>query len=292
MSRIAYVNGRYVPHSQATVHVEDRGLQFADGVYEVVAIWRGQPVDLGPHLDRLETGLADLRIPMPMTRRALALVLRETVRRNGIGTGIVYLQINRGVAPRLHTWGGGLSPSVIVTARRMPSLARTVIEEGAKVISVPDIRWKRRDIKTVGLLANVLAKQQAHEAGCPEVYQVDDDGMVTEAGSSNAWMVDADGRLITRPLGHEILPGITRQRLIVLARAAGMEVVERPFSLEEAKRARESFFSSTTNYVMPVVQIDDAIIGNGRPGSVAAALRALYMDYLNGLPPDAWTAAT
>lgn len=291
MSRIAYVNGRYVPHRAATVHIEDRGLQFADGVYEVIALWQGLPVDLGPHLDRLEQGLAELQIPMPGSRRVVAHILREVVRRNGIGTGIVYLQVNRGVAPRLHTWDHGLRPSMIATARRMPSMARTVIEEGSKVISVEDIRWKRRDIKTVGLLPNVLAKQKAQAAGCPEVFQVDGDGMVTEAGASNAWMVDRDGRLVTRPLGHEILPGITRQTLLRLARDAGMEVVERPFSLEEAKAAREAFFSSTTNFVMPVVQIDDAVIGNGKPGSVSARLRALYMDYLNGLPADAWTAA-
>lgn len=291
MSRIAYVNGRYVPHRDATIHIEDRGLQFADGVYEVVAIWRGLPVDLGPHLDRLAQGLGELRIPMPGSRRVIAHILHETVLRNGVSTGIVYLQVNRGVAPRLHTWREGLRPSMVATARRMPAMAREVIEDGVKVISVEDIRWRRRDIKTVGLLANVLAKQRAKDAGCPEVFQVDGDGMVTEAGASNAWMVDRDGRLVTRPLGHEILPGITRQTLLRLARGAGMEVVERPFGLDEAKAARESFFSSTTNFVMPVVQIDDAVIGNGKPGSVTNQLRALYIDYLNGLPADAWTAA-
>lgn len=291
MSRIAYVNGRYMPHRSASVHIEDRGYQFADGVYEVIAVWDGRPVDLAGHFDRLEQGLAELSIPMPASRPVLAHILKETVRRNGVHYGIVYLQVNRGTAPRLHTWQPSIKPSVVATARRMPGIRREVMEEGVKVISVPDIRWKRRDIKTVGLLPNVLAKQKAHQAGCYEVFQVDDAGMVTEAGASNAWIVDADGRLVTRPLGHELLPGITRATLIRLAREAGIEVDERAFSLEEARRAREAFVSGTTAFVTPVVQIDDAVIGNGKPGSVATQLRALYYDHMKKIPEDAWSAA-
>lgn len=289
MSRIAYVNGRYLPHREASVHIEDRGHQFADGIYEVIAIWKGRPVDLAGHFDRLETGLAELKIPMPMTRPVLAHILRETVRRNKVTDGIVYLQINRGTAPRVHTWSQTLKPSVVATARPMLSIRNQVVEDGVKVISVEDIRWKRRDIKTVGLLPNAMAKQKAAEAGCYEVFQVDKDGMVTEAGASNAWIVDQQGRLVTRPLGHEILPGITRATLLNIARANGIEVVERAFSLEEAKAAREAFVSGTTAFVMPVVQIDDAVVGNGKPGSVATRLRALYYDHLNAIPADAWS---
>ncbi|WP_404378666.1 D-amino-acid transaminase [Caenispirillum salinarum] len=289
MSRIAYVNGRYLPHRAASVHIEDRGHQFADGIYEVIAVWKGRPVDLAGHFDRLETGLRELKIPMPANRPVLAHVLREVVRRNKVTDGIVYLQVNRGTAPRVHTWSQGIKPSVVATARPMPAIRKQVIEDGVKVISVEDIRWKRRDIKTVGLLPNAMAKQKAAEAGCYEVFQVDADGMVTEAGASNAWIVDQQGRLVTRPLGHEILPGITRATLIDLARANGIEVEERAFSLEEAKQAREAFVSGTTAFVMPVVQIDDAVLGNGKPGSVATRLRALYYDHLNAIPADAWT---
>lgn len=291
MSRIAYVNGRYVPHQSASVHIEDRGYQFADGIYEVIAVWNGRPVDLPGHFDRLETGLRELGIPMPTPRRVLAHILKETARRNHVRYGIVYLQVSRGTAPRVHTWDPAIKPSVVATARPMPGIRREVVEEGVDVISVPDIRWKRRDIKTVGLLPNVLAKQKAHQAGCFEVLQVDPDGMVTEAGASNAWIVDADGRLVTRPLGHEILPGITRDTLIRLAREAGIAVEERAFSLEEAKTAREAFVSGTTAFVMPVVKIDDAVIGNGKPGSVATRLRALYFEHLKKISADAWTAA-
>jgi D-alanine transaminase len=289
MSRIAYVNGRYVPHRDAAVHIEDRGYQFADGVYEVIAVWNGRPVDLAGHMERLETGLRELRIPVPMSRSVLAHILRETVRRNRVMYGIVYLQISRGTAPRVHTWSQTIQPSMVVTARPMPGIRKEVMEEGVRVISVEDIRWKRRDLKTVGLLPNAMAKQKAHEAGCYEVFQVDGEGMVTEAGASNAWIVDQEGRLVTRPLGNEILPGITRATLLDIARANGIEVEERAFSLEEAKKARESFVSGTTAFVTPVVQIDDAVLGNGKPGSVATRLRALYFDYLNTIPADAWS---
>jgi D-alanine transaminase len=281
MSRVAYVNGRYVPHREACVHIEDRGYQFADGVYEVVAVQAGRMVDEGWHLDRLERSLSELSMDMPMGRRALSHVLRETIRRNRVRNGIAYLQVTRGVSRRDHGFPGGhVRPALVITARRMAPTAKTSVEQGVRVVSVPDIRWGRCDIKTVGLLPNVLAKQAARSAGAYEAWQVDENGYVTEGSSTNAWIVDGDGTFITRPAENAILNGITRQRLIELARAACFKVEERPFTLDEAKQAREAFLTSTTSYVLPIVEIDDTVIGNGRPGSRSLELRQLYETFM------------
>lgn len=281
MSRIAYVNGRYLPHGVASVHIEDRGYQFADGVYEVIAVRNGALIDGEWHLQRLHRSLNELRIAMPMAPAALDVVLRETARRNRVRDGIVYLQVSRGVARRDHPFpGADVRPSVVVTARRTAPAPAKVVEEGVSVISQPDIRWQRCDIKSIALLPNVLVKQAAREQGAFEAWQVDGDGYVTEGGSTNAWIINQDGHLITRPPEHAILNGITRRRLIELARASGITVEERPFSLQEAKGAREAFITSTTSFVTPVVRIDDAAVGNGRPGSVTVELRRLYMDFM------------
>mgnify|MGYP001258821018 CR=1 FL=1 len=278
MSRCAYVNGRYVRHGSATTHIEDRGMQFSDGVYEVIAVVDGALVDAGPHHDRLERSLAALRIASPMGRAALESVLCEVVRRNRVREGIVYLQINRGVAPRNHAFPTDSRPSMVVTARRGRPATAEVLTTGVRVVTVPDIRWRRRDVKSVSLLPNVLAKQSAAEAGAFEAWQVDDDGLVTEGSQSNAWMVDADGGLVTRPASTDILSGITRMRIIELAQAAGLAVAERAFTVVEAQEAREAFLTSTSSFVVPVVQIDDAVIANGRPGAVTEQVRSLYLD--------------
>jgi D-alanine transaminase len=282
MSRIAYVNGRYLPHRHASVHVEDRGYQFADGVYEVVAVVDGLMVDEEPHLDRLERSLKELRIAWPLTRAALKIAMREVLRRNHIRHGIVYLQMTRGVARRDHPFPKSATPAVVITASRRPRPGDALMEEGVKALSVPDIRWGRCDIKSVALLPNVLAKQQAREAGAYEAWLVDEAGNVTEGGSTNAWIVTREGELVTRPTGHEILSGITRRSVLQLVREEGLNFVERPFSLEEAKRAREAFVTSATSYVTPVVQIDDAVVGNGKPGSVARKLYQAYRSYMAG----------
>lgn len=283
MSRIAYVNGRYLPHGAATVHIEDRGYQFADGVYEVIAVRDGVLIDGEWHLERLRRSLSELRIRMPMSAAALDVVLRETARRNRFREGIVYLQISRGVARRDHPFpSADTRPAVVVTGRRTPPLAERVIEEGVGVISQPDIRWQRCDIKSIALLPNVLVKQAAREQGAFEAWQVDADGMVTEGGSTNAWIINREGHLITRPVENAILNGITRRRVIALAKSQGITVEERPFSLEEAKSAREAFLTSTTAFVLPVVRIDDTPLGNGRPGSQTMALRQLYLDFMDG----------
>ena len=280
MSRIAYVNGRYVPHHAAGVHIEDRGYQFADGVYEVMAVDNTHLADAALHYDRLERSLGELEIDQPMTRAALDVVLREVVRRNRLRNGIVYLQVTRGVAKRDHPFPEHAQPAIVVTARRggRPSAANR--EEGVGVVTVPDIRWARCDIKSISLLPNVLAKQAAREAGGFEAWQVDEEGMVTEGSSTNAWIVDADGNLVTRPLANSILSGITRLMLKKLAEESGVRVIERAFSVEEAKSAREAFITSTTSFVTPVVRIDDRVIANGQPGSTTTRLIELYDQHL------------
>ena len=222
MSRIAYVNGRYVPHRAASVHVEDRGYQFADGVYEVIAVANGKLIDGGPHLDRLERSLRELRMTPPMGRRALELVMREVVRRNGVDNGIIYLQMTRGVAPRDHAFPARAETQVVMTARRARPQAARIAEDGVKAITMPDIRWQRCDIKSVSLLPNILAKQQAKEAGAYEAWLVDRNGMVTEGSSTNAWIVTRDGQLVTRSIENAILAGITRMAVIEMARAEGL----------------------------------------------------------------------
>jgi D-alanine transaminase len=283
MSRIAYVNGRYQPHRDAAVHIEDRGYQFADGVYEVIAVQSGRLVDEGPHLDRLDRSLRELRIAPPMARRSLQLVMREVVRRNRVIDGIVYLQATRGVAPRDHAFPAGAETSLVITSRRAKPPSAKAIAEGVRVVSVPDIRWGRCDIKSVALLPNILGKQQARESGAYEAWQVDRDGMVTEGTSTNAWIVTAAGELVTRQTSHAILNGITRVALIDLARKAQLRVVERPFSLAEAKTAKEAFITSTTAIVLPVVRIDDTAVGDGRPGPLGRRLRELYETYAGGV---------
>lgn len=275
MSRIAYVNGQYVPHRDATIHVEDRGFQFADGVYEVCEVRAGRLIDERRHLDRLDRSLSELRITPPMTRAALSLVLRETVRRNRVRDGIVYLQVTRGIARRDHGFPDTPIPaSLVVTSRSAdPAKRDKAAESGVSVITVPDNRWERVDIKTVGLLPNVLAKQAAKEAGAKEAWFVDATGHVTEGSSTNAWIVTADGTVVTRPAEHGILRGITRAVILDILAAAGLKLDERAFTLEEARAAREAFFTSASNIVVPVVKLDGALVGDGKPGPVARRLR-------------------
>lgn len=281
MSRIAYVNGRYVPHRAASVHIEDRGYQFSDGIYEVVAVNGGGFVDLEPHIDRLERSLGELRIAMPMSRAALITVMEEVVRRNDVRDGIIYIQMTRGVAPRDHAFPASCRTQVVMTAKRTKPHPRKVEEDGVKAVSVPDIRWERCDIKSVSLLPNVLAKQQAREAGAYEALLVAEDGTVTEGSSSNAWIVTGKGELVTRPSSNAILSGITRRTVIEIMKEEGLVLVERPFTLAEAKAAREAFVTSTTSFVMPVTQIDNTVIANGKPGSVSLKLRERYVAYMS-----------
>jgi D-alanine transaminase len=280
MPRFAYVNGRYVPHGAAQIHIEDRGFQFADSVYEVMVLAGGQLLDERGHLDRLERSLGELRIAMPMSRRVLSLIVKETVRRNATTDGLVYLQISRGRAPRDFAFPRNPSPSVVVTVRARRVLDDNRHAKGIAVITLADLRWKRRDIKTTGLLAQVLAKQRAVEAGAQEAWMIDDQGLITEASSANAWIVSRGGRLMTRQADQSILKGVTRSTLQALCAAHGIAIEERPFSLAEAKDAAEAFISSASHFATPVIRIDDCTIGTGEPGPLTTALRRAYFDYI------------
>jgi D-alanine transaminase len=282
LSRIAYVNGRYVPHRHATVHIEDRGFQFADAVYEVIAIRRGAFIDAERHLARLARSRAALKLAAPMSDAALMLVLHETARRNGVADGIVYLQISRGSAPRDFAFPAKPRPSLVVTSRRQCIADPRLAARGVAVITVPDIRWRRPDIKSVSLLPNALAKQQAKEAGAYEAWQVDGEGNVTEGTSSNAWIVTDGDEVVTRRADGVILAGVTRLGVFDILARDGLRLVERPFSVAEAKAAREAMITSATNGVLPVVRIDGVPVGEGRPGPVALKLAAAYRDFMDG----------
>lgn len=278
MSRIVYVNGRYVPYANATVHVEDRGFQFADGVYEVCEVRGGRVIDEQRHLARLNRSLRELDMRAPMNDACLRMVIGEVLRRNRVRDGLVYLQVTRGVARRDFLFPHpDVRPTFVVTAKSVnPAIGRRVAEEGIAVVTIPENRWGRVDIKTTGLLPNVLAKMQAKSAGAREAWFVDRDGFVTEGGSSNAWIISQDGILITRPAETGILRGVTRTTLLDLARDDGLGVEERGFTVEEAKAAREAFITSATTIVTPVVRIDSTFIGGGKPGPLAARLREKF----------------
>jgi len=279
MPRIAYVNGRYTRHADAAVHIEDRGYQFADGVYEVCEVARGYIMDMTRHLNRLDRSLSELQIGWPMSRKALEMVMREVVRRNRVVNGLVYLQVTRGVASRDHVFPVSARPAVVLTAKRSdPVAAAKRAESGLKVITVPENRWERVDIKSVSLLPNVLAKQQAKVAGAHEAWFVDPDGTVKEGASTNAWIVTMDGKILTRPADHGILRGITRTTVFDLAKKLGLTIEERAFTVAEAKAAREAFITAATTVVMPVVAIDGDAVANGHPGSVTLLLRNGFFD--------------
>jgi D-alanine transaminase len=279
MSRIAYVDGRFVPFAEAAVPIEDRGLQFADAVYEVWAVHDGVVLDAVGHRERLARSLKALRIEEPLAPGALAAILKALIVKNKVRHGLVYLQVSRGVARRDHPFPAvAPTPTVIMTARASdPAKAAAKAARGIKVMLVPDIRWGRVDIKTTNLLPNVLAKQAAIEAGHDDAWLVDAHGLITEGTAQNAWIVDADGAVRTRPLGEDILAGITRARVKAVAQALGVEVVERAFTPEEAFAAREAFVTSASAFVTPVVAIDGRAIGSGVPGPVAPRLRHAYL---------------
>jgi D-alanine transaminase len=278
MTRIVYVNGQYVPYAQAAVHAEDRGFQFADAVYEVCEVKGGRLVDEARHMQRLRRSLDELQIPQPMQVGAWSRVLRETIRRNRVGNGVLYLQVSRGAGPRDFLFPSDeVLPTVVCLARNVSSRRlAAAAEAGIAVRTMPDIRWGRCDIKTVMLLPAALAKEAARKDGAKEAWFVDDQGFITEGASSNAWIVDKEGRLVTRQIDNNILRGVTRTTLIDVLKRASVEFIERPFTVEEARNAREAFVTSATNIVMPVVRIDDHPIGNGAPGLLAQRLRAEF----------------
>jgi D-alanine transaminase len=282
MSRIAYVNGQYVPHREAAIHIEDRGYQFADGVYEVFTIHHGQLIGEKGHMDRLAYSLGELRIDWPVSRRALGVISREVARRNRVRNGIIYLQITRGVASRDHPFPDNTESALVLTARSFAPLNKEELLKGVGVITLPDIRWKRHDIKSVSLLPNILGKQQAREAGAYEAWLIDDDEMVTEGTSSNAWIVTMDGELVTHNASLAILNGITRLSVLEAAAEAGVKFTERPFSVDEALSAKEAFVTSSSSHVKAVTSINGKAVGNGHVGELTARMLDLYVDYIEG----------
>ena len=280
MSRIAYVNGRYVQHADAAVHIEDRGYQFADGVYEVCEVRHGMIVDLTRHLDRLGRSLSELSIDWPMERRALTLVIRQVLRKNGVTNGMFYMQVTRGVAKRDHVFPADtVKPSIVITAKNTD---RKVIDkknaDGIRAITLADNRWDRVDIKTVGLLPNAMARQKAKEAGAQEAIYVDAEGFVTEGAATNVWMVGADGIVRARPAEHGILRGITRTTPLDVAAKEGIDIREERFTVEDMLNAREVFITAATSICFPVVSIDGKTIGNGHPGLVSKQIREAFFD--------------
>ncbi len=287
MTRIVYVNGRYVPYAAAGVHVEDRGFQFADAVYEVIEVRDGLLIDGSRHLARLWTSLRELQIVAPMRERALRLVIGQVIARNRVSDGIVYLQVSRGAAPRDFAFPPPCAPPTLVCLARRTDRPRIAANAaaGVSVVTVPDIRWGRCDIKTTMLLPGSLAKMAAASAGAKEAWLVDREGLVTEGASSTAWIVDAQGCIVTRPLGSDILPGVTRRTLIDVIAAERLQVVERAFTPAEAIAAREAFYTSASATVMPVVAIDERAVGDGKPGSLTLRLRARFHQLAEAAPP-------
>jgi len=284
MSRIAYVNGRYLDQRLAEVNIEDRGYQFGDGIYEVVHLYAGRFVDEDRHLDRLERSLREIRLPMPMSRVALRHVLAEVARRNRVTEGLLYMQVTRGVARRDHAFPTRpVPPALVVTVKRIPPYPRDIEAWTGACITMPDLRWARRDIKSVNLLPNCLARQAAREQGAIEAILYDPaTRMVTEGAATTFWIVDAAGAIRTRHLDHVILPGCTRGALMAELQAAGIAFIERDFSLEELATAREAFLTSATSFVKPIVRIDGAPVGDGKVGPVTRRLFEIFARHVQG----------
>ena len=277
MSDQVYVNGDYVARARASVSVFDRGFLFADGIYEVCAVLGGRLVDNPAHLDRLERSVAAIQLALPVSREEIVAIQRELVARNGVDEGLVYMQVTRGAADRDFPFPQGVRPTLVAFTQAKSVIASPAAATGVAVVSTPDLRWARRDIKSIALLAQVLAKQAAREAGSAEAFMVED-GLVTEGASSTAFIVTAAGEIVTRPLSNALLPGCTRLSVLRLARETGMPIVERAFSIAEAQAAREVFFTSATAFVMPVVTLDGKTIADGQPGPATRRLRQIYIE--------------
>jgi D-alanine transaminase len=275
---IAYVNGSFVPLADAKVSVLDRGFLFADGIYEVSAVLDGRLVDNAAHLARLQRSVGEIALPLPETLERIEEIQHELIARNNLVEGVVYIQVTRGAAPRDFVFPNGVKPTLVMFATAKNIVDAPVARTGIAVKTVPDIRWQRRDIKSVALLAQVLAKQAAAEAGCQEAWMIED-GKITEGGSSSAFILTEDDVLVTRPNSSAILPGCTRKAVIALAEERQLRVEERPFSVDEALAAKEAFITSASSFVQPVVTIDGHRIADGKPGPVATRLREIYVTF-------------
>jgi D-alanine transaminase len=281
MSRIVYVNGSYLAEEEAKVSIFDRAFLFGDAVYEVTAVLDRRLVDFAAHLARLDRSLKEIALAPPLSHEELRRLHDELTRRNGVDEGIVYLQISRGAADRDFAYPDPTQPTVVAFTQSRPLIANPHDETGVKVITIPDLRWKRRDIKSTSMLAQAMGKQEAKLKGAYEAWMVED-GVVTEGTSSTAFIFDAQGVIRTQPLGHQILPGVTRQAILRLAALEGVSLEERPFGVAEALSAREAFMAAASAFVLPVVEIDGVRIGDGRPGPIARKFRALYIEEARG----------
>lgn len=284
MSKIAYVNGSYVPQPYAAVNIEDRGYQFGDGIYEVVHLYGGKYVDEELHLARLERSLREIQLPMPMSRAALSMVLREVARRNRVTEGLLYMQVTRGVAKRDHPFPSKpVPPSLVVTVKRIPPYPTDVDKWQASAITLPDLRWARRDIKSVNLLPNCLARQAAKEKGAIEAILYEEaTGIVTEGAATTFWIVDEKGAIRTRHLDHVILPGCTRAALMAELKAIGMAWDETPYTVDDMRKAREAFITSATSFVRPITKIDGVPVGDGKVGPVVRRLFDIFARHVKG----------
>lgn len=277
MARCAYVDGVYSDIDQPAIFIEDRGYQFAEGVYEVLAVRNGVAIDEAAHLDRLNYSLGELSIDWPVSRKVLCHITREIIRRNRIKTGLIYIQVSRGVGRRDHVYPSGLRPILVVTGRPMPEQARQkMLGKGMSVVTKPDLRWARPDIKSIALLPNTMVRNAAKKEGYDDAWMVDGDGFITEATAANAWIVDAKGVLRTRKADRSILKGVTRTVLLSVVEQLGLTFEERAFTVADAETARECFSTASTLVIMPVTSVNGHKIGNGRAGEVALALEKLY----------------
>lgn len=276
MSRIVLLNGEFLDYADAKLPIMDRGFLFADGIYEVSAVLNGRTIDNEAHLARLDRSLREIDIPNPYSLAEWVGFQNELIARNGLAEGVVYIQVTRGVAEREFSYAEGLKPTVVMFTQVKTLLNSKLAVDGAKVITVPDLRWARRDIKSVALLPQVLAKQAAARAGAQEAWMVED-GFVTEGASSSAFIVTTDGSLVTRPFTQTVLPGVTRRAITALVAETGLRLDERAFSVAEALAAAEAFFTSASTFVAPVASLDGTPIGTGKPGPIATKLREIYI---------------
>ncbi len=278
---VAYVNNRFVPLEKAMIHVEDRGFQFADGVYEVVACYGGTYLDLNPHLKRLQRSCAAIAIDLPKTIPELEVLVQQAYEKNPFDDAMVYIQVTRGVAPRNHVVNQAITPTLVITVRELPKPSDTKVKTGVQGITLQDIRWKHCEIKSIALLASVMGKQEAVRAGVDEAFWLDEQGHVLEGCATNIFAV-IDGVLVTHPLDHQVLGGITRSMAMEVAKDAGIAVQERAWKLDEAGLS-ECLMSSTTNAVLPVVQINHQAIGDGQPGEIGLKIRQLMLEKIDAL---------
>lgn len=278
MSRIVYVNGEYVNEHDANISIFDRGFIFSDGVYEVTSVLHGRLLENKQHLQRLNRSMTELQMRAPINDSDIEIVQHELIKRNQLQEGLVYVQVTRGAADREFVWPDDIQPTLVMFTQEKTLINSPIAKRGISVITTPDIRWQRRDIKSIGLLAPCLAKVQARDAGADDAWLLDEDGCITEGSSNNAYILTQDNVIVTRHLSHAILHGITRKAVLSLAKVANLKVEERPFTVSEARNAREAFITSASTFVWPVVSIDGQNIGQGTPGPVAKELRRIYIE--------------